>query len=30
MSSRIALMDMAYEDNRKSGILYRFINGIGG
>lgn len=30
MSSRIALMDMAYEDNRKSGILYRLLNGIGG
>ena len=26
MSSRIALMDMAYEDHRKSGILYRILN----
>ena len=26
MSSRIALVDMAYEDHRKSGILYRLLN----
>ena len=30
MSSRIALIDMAYEDNRKSGLLYRLTNGFGG
>ncbi len=30
MSSRIALMDMAYEDNRKSGSLYRFFKILGG
>ena len=30
MSSRIALIDMAYENHRKSGILYRFLNGFGG
>ncbi len=30
MSSRIALLDMAYEDNRKRGAIYRLINGFGG
>ncbi len=30
VSSRIALADMAYEDNRKSGFLYRLLNGFGG
>lgn len=30
MSSRIALVDMAYEDQRKSGLLYRILNTIGG
>lgn len=30
MSSRFALLDMAYEEHRKSGILYRFLNGFGG
>lgn len=30
MSSRISLIDMAYEDHRKSGILYRLLNGFGG
>ncbi len=30
MSSRIALMDMAYDDHRKSGILYRLSNKFGG
>ena len=30
MSSRIALVDMAYEDQRKSGLLYRILNAIGG
>lgn len=30
MSSRIALIDMAYEDNRQSGSLYRFLNILGG
>lgn len=30
MSSRIALMDMAYEDNRKRGFLYRLLNVFGG
>ena len=30
MSSRIALVDMAYEDHRKGKILYRLINGFGG
>lgn len=30
MSSRIALLDAAYEDNRKGGVLYRLLNGIGG
>lgn len=29
-SSRIALVDMAYEDNRKSGFFYRLLNGFGG
>lgn len=30
MSSRIALVDMACEDNRKSGSLYRFLKVFGG
>lgn len=30
VSARIALADMAYEDNRKSGFLYRLLNGFGG
>lgn len=30
MSSRIALMDMACEDNRKRGLLYRLLNIFGG
>lgn len=30
MSSRVALLDMASEDNRKSGFLYRIFNGFGG
>lgn len=30
MSSRIALSDMAYEDHRKSGRLYRLLNVFGG
>lgn len=30
MSSRIALVDMAYEDNRKSGLLYKLLNVFGG
>lgn len=30
MSSRIALIDMAYEDNRKSGRLFRLLNVFGG
>lgn len=30
MSSHIALLDMAYEDHRKSKILYRLINVLGG
>lgn len=30
MSSRIALVDMAYEDNRKNGILNKLLNMIGG
>ena len=30
MSSRVALLDMACEDNRKSGFLYRILNGFGG
>lgn len=30
MSSRIALTDMAYEDNRKGGVLRRIINRFGG
>ena len=30
MSSRIALIDMAYEDNRKRGFLYRLFNTFGG
>lgn len=30
MSSRIALMDMAYEDYTKSKIMYRLINVLGG
>ncbi len=30
MSSRIALVDMACEDNRKSGFFYRLLNGFGG
>jgi len=30
MSSRIALVDMAYEDDRKGGSLYRFFKLLGG
>ena len=30
MSSRVALLDMAYEENRKRGLLYRLLNGFGG
>ena len=30
MSSRIALIDMAYEDHRKRGFIYRLFNGYGG
>ncbi|MDE5896520.1 MAG: hypothetical protein K2H43_01755, partial [Clostridia bacterium] len=30
MSSRIALLDMAAADQRRSGFLYRFFNGFGG
>ena len=30
MSSRVALLDMACEDNRKNGFLYRIFNGFGG
>ncbi len=30
MSSRVALLDMAYEENRKLGLLYRLLNGFGG
>ncbi len=30
VSSRIALADTAYEDNRKRGLLYRILNGFGG
>lgn len=30
MSSRIALLDMACGDRRKTGMLYRFINKLGG
>lgn len=30
MSSRIALVDMAYEDHRKSGFIYKLLNGLGG
>lgn len=30
MSSRIALVDMAYEDHRKGGILYRILHLFGG
>ncbi len=30
MSSRIALVDMAYDDNRKSGLLFRILHGFGG
>ena len=30
MGSRVALLDMACEDNRKSGFLYRIFNGFGG
>lgn len=30
VSSRIALADTAYEDNRKRGLLYRLLNGLGG
>lgn len=30
MSSRVSLLDMACEDNRKSGFLYRIFNGFGG
>lgn len=30
MSSRIALIDMAYEDNRKGGMFSRLFNGFGG
>lgn len=30
MSSRVALLDMACEDHRKSGFLYRIFNGFGG
>ncbi len=30
MSSRVSLIDMAYEDHRKCGFLYRLLNLIGG
>ncbi len=30
MSSRIALLDMACEDNRKRGFFYQLLNGFGG
>ena len=30
MGSRVALLDMACGDNRKSGFLYRIFNGFGG
>ena len=30
MSSRVALLDMAYEDNRKHSAFFRFINAFGG
>lgn len=30
MSSRIGLVDMAYEDNKKHGFFYRLLNGFGG
>ena len=30
MSSRIALIDLAYEDNRRSGLLYKLFNIFGG
>lgn len=30
MSSRVALLDMASEDNRKSGFFHRIFNGFGG
>jgi len=30
MSSRISLVDMAYEDNRKEGFFYRILNVFGG
>lgn len=30
MSSRIALIDMAYEENRANGFLHRIFNGFGG
>ena len=30
MSSRVALLDMACEDSRRSGFLYRIFNGFGG
>ena len=30
MSSRLALLDMACEDSRRSGFLYRIFNGFGG
>ena len=30
MSSRIALVDMAFEDNRKSGSIFRLLNVFGG
>ena len=30
MGSRVALLDMACEDSRKSGFLYRIFNGFGG
>ncbi|MDE5547824.1 MAG: hypothetical protein K2J30_02375, partial [Clostridia bacterium] len=30
MSSRIALLDMACGDSRKTGVLYRLINKFGG
>jgi cell division ATPase FtsA len=30
MSSRIALIDLAYEDHRKNGLLQRILNGFGG
>ena len=30
MSSRIGLVDMAYEDNRKRNFIFRLLNGFGG